>query len=421
MADLGVKLSDDRMRQLMKRLDGVYGEAYQKAWENNQNAILKLNQIKQDIESGKYGNLSKEQQKAKIKTYTMQQIRTEQIVDNISAEIAGVGDTARDIIRGELNGLYALNFDFSNYSIQKQSGLDLNFSIFDRNQIAVLLQETESPFTKIAYERLGFKDPTEISDLNRRLQNHLIAATVNGESQQQIMQRIRKVTNQTAAQAKRVAQTERTRVQTQARVMSINEAEAMGIEMEKQWLARLIRTRESHIDVHGEIKKAGESFSNGLEYPGDPSGAPESVINCHCYIKPMVKNVGAAMAAHRADIQAMEFEKYQQRLKSSQQNDTINYTGFSNVKTLNAHVKKHLDEYSGATKKDYVDRARELLNAPTSDSVLGFRGNNGKTYRYDVKNNDFAVGNKHGTIATLFKPKNKLKYWEGQVKKYEKT
>ena len=40
--------------------------------------------------------------------------------------------------------------------------------------------------------------------------------------------------------------------------------------------------REAHRSINGEVKQIFEPFSNGLLYPGDPSGAPEEIEGCRC-------------------------------------------------------------------------------------------------------------------------------------------
>jgi len=44
--------------------------------------------------------------------------------------------------------------------------------------------------------------------------------------------------------------------------------------------------RDSH-DITGETIAVGETFSNGLQYPLDPAGPPEEVINCRCTALPV--------------------------------------------------------------------------------------------------------------------------------------
>lgn len=60
-------------------------------------------------------------------------------------------------------------------------------------------------------------------------------------------------------------------------------AKAKGADIVKQWDAVLDgRTRDSHRRVDGEIRELDEKFSNGLMFPGDPSGSAAEVINCRC-------------------------------------------------------------------------------------------------------------------------------------------
>lgn len=42
------------------------------------------------------------------------------------------------------------------------------------------------------------------------------------------------------------------------------------------------RTRDTHAALDGESVGLDQAFSNGLQYPGDPNGAPEETINCRC-------------------------------------------------------------------------------------------------------------------------------------------
>lgn len=44
------------------------------------------------------------------------------------------------------------------------------------------------------------------------------------------------------------------------------------------------RVRDSHAGMDGEAVPVDEPFSNGLMYPGDPSGPPSETYNCRCWI-----------------------------------------------------------------------------------------------------------------------------------------
>ena len=59
----------------------------------------------------------------------------------------------------------------------------------------------------------------------------------------------------------------------------------------EQWLsARDEDVRESHVSEDGHVVKIGEPFpTTGLQFPSDPGGPPEEVINCRCVVLPVVK------------------------------------------------------------------------------------------------------------------------------------
>lgn len=67
--------------------------------------------------------------------------------------------------------------------------------------------------------------------------------------------------------------------------VSYKEYRENGVE-KKKWIGG---SRPSHSAINGEVVNIDETFSNGLSFPGDPSGPPEEVINCECSIAPIVE------------------------------------------------------------------------------------------------------------------------------------
>lgn len=61
-------------------------------------------------------------------------------------------------------------------------------------------------------------------------------------------------------------------------------AVASGVVAGRRWLAtKDSRTRESHADMDGEtVEDTTSAYSNGLLFPGDPSGPPAETVNCRC-------------------------------------------------------------------------------------------------------------------------------------------
>lgn len=90
-----------------------------------------------------------------------------------------------------------------------------------------------------------------------------------------------------------MAQTERNRVQSQARADALHEAAQAGVIVTKKWSARMRNTRDSHAALNGveipENEKFRTIWGNELRYPGDPEAPAAEVINCHCVLIPDVK------------------------------------------------------------------------------------------------------------------------------------
>lgn len=289
MPDKAVLKGDRLEKQLSRRLASLYSEALTLALKRYKAFFKKL----QDVESGKLqppaiyrGN---PELIAKWKRGFVQELmRQQQLIENIAKDLAEVGPKAEQQIRDTLREVYSVNREYTTDSINSAKGVSVSFAQYDKRQIDILMTQNESPFSKIAYRNLG-------NDLRirRRLQNEMAIATMLGDDTNKLRKRIQKITGQTARQAMRVARTERTRVQSQARVQAMEEASALGLEIEYEWSTRMVNSRETHIAMNGQRRKTGEAFNSPsgavLRYPGDPSAPAKEVINCQCVLIPRLK------------------------------------------------------------------------------------------------------------------------------------
>ena len=86
-------------------------------------------------------------------------------------------------------------------------------------------------------------------------------------------------------EARRIARTE---VNNSHNTATYDTYQELGMEY-TQWIAASDdRTRDSHVEVDGEIIPIGATYSNGLRYPGDTSGPIEEWINCRCSNAPFI-------------------------------------------------------------------------------------------------------------------------------------
>ena len=280
-----IERSDAIEQAIMTRVVEIYTGALRKALKSKKAFLRKIS----DVDSGKIKPPQYYVERGEVdkwrEGFVRELMRQEKVIDGIMEQLNAAGADAAALIRDSMVDIYNANRQDATKTLSleaDQLGVSVTFAQYDKRQIAVLLQEQQSPFSRLAYQNMG-QNPA----IRRRLQNEMAQATILGESQRDIIKRIRKVTGQTVAQARRVAQTERTRVQSQARWQAGNEAAAMGLRVYNTWSTRMINSRESHIALNGKSAMQGERFPGSvLRFPGDPEGPAREVINCFCVLVP---------------------------------------------------------------------------------------------------------------------------------------
>lgn len=120
------------------------------------------------------------------------------------------------------------------------------------------------------------------AEIQRELQEGLD----DGEDMTQLATRVRKVSKVMPARASVIARTE---VHAAAEQGSLAQVQLGGFtddECSKRWLATDdVKTREMHRKADGQVVGITQPFDvwgEGLQFPGDPSGRAENVIQCRC-------------------------------------------------------------------------------------------------------------------------------------------
>ncbi len=117
----------------------------------------------------------------------------------------------------------------------------------------------------------------------RKTTSAMAQSILQGESVPDAAKRIRSVVEMDRRASLHAARTALTGAKNAGRMGSYRRASGMGIELQKQWMATLdSRTRDSHRELDGEEGGIDGRFSNGLSYPGDPTGPASEVWNCRC-------------------------------------------------------------------------------------------------------------------------------------------
>lgn len=175
-----------------------------------------------------------------------------------------------------LNGCYETGYVGTMYSIAGQ-GVPLVIPVDQAAAVKAVL--TDSKVSNGLYVALG----VDLAKLKKSIAQEISRGIASSLSYADIARNISSVSKAPLSRAKTIARTEGHRIQQTSSRDAQYAAKKKGADVLKQWDAALDgRTRDSHARVDGEIRELDEKFSNGLMFPGDPSGGAAEVVNCRC-------------------------------------------------------------------------------------------------------------------------------------------
>lgn len=195
----------------------------------------------------------------------------------ISVDIQEANETAVKILNNENLNVYSENYNFMLYEIQKESGLPIDFTLFDKNTLKSMVKDKEGIFNFLSIE-----SAKDLGVIRRKLESTFYASLIEGMGAYEIAKSLGKVVDMNQNNLVRLTRTLTTRVQNEARFDGMEYGEKLGIKLQKVWIATADgRTRRSHKNLNGEVRAIDEPFSNGLMFPG-ADGTVSEVANCRC-------------------------------------------------------------------------------------------------------------------------------------------
>lgn len=208
--------------------------------------------------------------------------RFKQQVDGMAQYLVNVDKQAADIVNKRLPGVYANNYNYARYEVEKGLHINTSFTLFDQKSVERLANKNPNLLPKAK-----INVPKDQKWSRRKINNAITQGILQGESLDKVAGRLSDVARMGWNTAVRNARTAMTGAQNAGRLDSYGDAKQMGIKIKKQWMATLDEhTRDSHADLDGQTVETDEPFitenGNELMYPGDPSGEPEEVYNCRC-------------------------------------------------------------------------------------------------------------------------------------------
>lgn len=227
--------------------------------------------------------------------------RWSEMKNTIAQDLHNVNQIARSTVNGYMPEVYALNHNYATYEVERGSGIDTSYSLYDRQTVERIMRDNPdlmpgyAPNSRVARNIAAGRD---IAWNKQKIQSSMIQGILQGESIDKMATRLQSVTTADYKAAVRYARTMATSAQNAGRYAAYGRAEDMGIDLTLVWTATLDeRTRISHRFLDGEESTVGEPFVvDGVEiyYPGDLGGADYEVPgyliwNCRCTIIAQVK------------------------------------------------------------------------------------------------------------------------------------
>lgn len=282
--------------------------------------------------------------KALLKSQKQSKIYQKQFQQTLKGQVSGIIDKMHSdhytTIDKYLNGCYETSYIGTMFDIAGQ-GIPIIAPIDQAAAVKAVL--TNSKIVEGYYNHLG----VNYAKLKKTITQEISRGIASGLPYRDIARNIHNVSGSGVSNAKRIARTEGHRIQQTGARDAQQAAKKRGADVVKQWDAALDkRTRKSHARVDGEIRELDEKFSNGLMFPGDPSGGAAEVINCRC-----TANTRARWALDDAELQTLK--------------DRAEYFGLDKTKNFEDFRRKYLKAVEKSENDDIISPTKNAYGFKT--------------------------------------------------------
>lgn len=283
MTDAGVAYSDKELARLERKLKSIYGQAEKDIAEKMES--FERNYVKKDAlyrEKVRNGEMSKDEYDYWKRGQVFQGNLWQQKKDQMAEAVYQANVNASNLINGSTIKVFTENANYASYMMEKGVGINFGFTLYDENTVSNLIKN--EPDLLVQYKP---KKGIDKAWNRRKITNQVTQGIIQGESIPKIAKRLSQVTgSQNMKSMMMHARTSVTNAQNAGRIQSYRNAQSLGINVKKEWLATLDgRTRDQHGRLDGQKVDLDKPFVvDGFEiqYPGDPTAKPALVYNCRC-------------------------------------------------------------------------------------------------------------------------------------------
>ena len=283
MPDQGERMTDRALAGIMRRYKSVYQEALEDIGAKFKDYARKFKAkdalYQQKVKDGTMTEADYQYWlRGQVFNGKIWRAKREQIAETLyQADKKGM-----DITNAARSSVIAENANYLSYEMEKDAQMDMGFTLYSKDAVDRLIKEQPQllPPHKIRKEK-------DVAWYNRLVSNSITQGIIQGEVIDAIAKRIMKASgNNLMTTAVRNARTAMTGAQNAGRIVAMQRAQDMGINVKKRWMATFdARTRDAHGALDGQeqdVDKPFESDLGSIRFPGDPTAAPANVYNCRC-------------------------------------------------------------------------------------------------------------------------------------------
>lgn len=271
--------TDEEIRRLSKRLHAAYSRAYMEMAERAKADLERQAEADREMAARvEAGEMTPDQLAAWRRGRAADATWYAQMVNQLARQMAECDRQAAAIVNGASPAVYAENANYGAFQVEEAAKVDTSWTLVDADTVAGLVRDHPDLLPQVS------PNPSKTEAWARKkVTSAIIQSVLVGESVPAAARRIRSVVDMDERAATRAARTALTGAENAGRVSSYDRARGMGIDVRARWMATLdSRTRDSHRQLDGEVAGDDGRFSNGLRYPGDPTGPASEVWNCRC-------------------------------------------------------------------------------------------------------------------------------------------
>ena len=289
MTDIGHEWTDDRIDELEVRMREMYSRAANEMQDRLDTWMADYD--KQRIawdKAVKAGVKTKAEYDAWLSDRSKERTWQEGMVRELSIDAVNADIRARQMINDEIPSVIAENANMMGYQIDRLTGLDTMFTLYDQDAVRFLLTDPG------IYPTVDI--PKDLAWNEQKFAGAIAQSILQGESIPDTAKRLQGVFDMDTRAAVMAARTSMTYAESSGKELSFKRAKRLGIPIRQEWRANLDgRTRLAHREADGQVVEVGEKFDVGgekLSSPGDPSASGWNTYNCRCRLQPVLDYEG---------------------------------------------------------------------------------------------------------------------------------